>query len=381
MIANMPLAAFDLETTGVDVTSDRIVTATIITIDGAQVHADEWLLDPGIDIPEGAAKVHGITTEKARAEGLPYEDGYRRIRDRLETVWAQGHAVVIMNAAYDLSLLHFEGLRLGLPDFVVGTVIDPLVIDKQIDKFRKGRRTLTALCDQYGVQQGTAHDATGDCLSAARSRTNCCAAPSSHRSATPPRSWARKRSGAQTSKRHCSSTSNAKATTTPPRQSTVNGPSGELRDRVDRVGRRNPGLRAVLPGLPVRRTVRDATRYHRSDGGAAILNLDYFLVEAQGSQDHRLSGYPYPGLVLLNSGLRISRPAIAADSLASASASMDVRARHELRARTATRHPFAPGQEHGLPLSCQNMQSCHDSSSGDSRQPPELLPMTSSASE
>lgn len=73
-----------------------------------------------------------------------------------------------MNAAYDLSLLHFEGLRLGMPDIVVGTVIDPLVIDKQIDPYRRGRRTLTALCDQYGVQQGAAHDATGDCLSAAR---------------------------------------------------------------------------------------------------------------------------------------------------------------------------------------------------------------------
>ena len=57
MITDMPLAAFDLETTGVDVTRDRIVTATIITIDGSQVHTDEWLLDPGIDIPDGAAKI------------------------------------------------------------------------------------------------------------------------------------------------------------------------------------------------------------------------------------------------------------------------------------------------------------------------------------
>lgn len=168
MIADMPLAAFDLETTGTDVTHDRIVTATIITIDGAKVNADEWLLNPGIDIPEGAAKIHGITTQKARAEGQDYSDGYRQIRDRLETVWTQGHAVVIMNAAFDLSMLHWEGLRLGHPELVVGAVVDPYVIDKQIDRFRRGKRTLTALCEHYGVDQGAAHDATGDCLSAAR---------------------------------------------------------------------------------------------------------------------------------------------------------------------------------------------------------------------
>lgn len=168
MITDMPLAAFDLETTGVDVTRDRIVTATIITIDGSQVHTDEWLLDPGIDIPEQAAKVHGITTERARADGQDYAEGYAQIRSRLETVWAQGHALVIMNAAYDLSMLHWEGQRLGSPELVVGAVIDPYVIDKQIDRFRKGKRTLTALCQQYGVEQGAVHNATGDCLSAAR---------------------------------------------------------------------------------------------------------------------------------------------------------------------------------------------------------------------
>ena len=167
-LSEMPLAAFDIESTGVEVTRDRIVTATIITIDGAQVHADEWLLDPGIDIPDGAAKIHGITTERARADGQDYAEGYAQIRSRLETVWAQGHALVIMNAAYDLSLLHWEGRRLEAPELVVGAVIDPLVIDKQIDRFRKGKRTLTALCEHYGVPQGQAHDATGDCLSAAR---------------------------------------------------------------------------------------------------------------------------------------------------------------------------------------------------------------------
>lgn len=168
MIADMPLAAFDLETTGVDVRRDRIVTASAIVIgpDGAQ--PDEWLLNPEIDIPEGAAKVHGVTTEKARADGQDYAAGYREIRDRLETLWANGKVIAIMNAAYDLSLMHWEGVRLGYPPLEVGAVLDPFVVDKQLDRFRKGKRTLTALCAHYGVRQDDAHQATGDSLAAAR---------------------------------------------------------------------------------------------------------------------------------------------------------------------------------------------------------------------
>jgi hypothetical protein len=66
------LAGFDLETTGIDVEQDRIVTACVVQCGGGHDTASgTWLADPGIDIPEEAAKVHGITTAQARAEGHP----------------------------------------------------------------------------------------------------------------------------------------------------------------------------------------------------------------------------------------------------------------------------------------------------------------------
>ena len=50
-------ATFDLETTGVDVTTARIVTASLILLDpqGNVVRRGEWLADPGVEIPAGAA--------------------------------------------------------------------------------------------------------------------------------------------------------------------------------------------------------------------------------------------------------------------------------------------------------------------------------------
>ncbi|NKR32229.1 3'-5' exonuclease [Rhodococcus hoagii] len=169
----MPLAAFDLETTGPDPLTDRIVTAhlTRIVTDEHGVTTTSgrnWLLDPGIDIPAGATEVHGVTTEHAREHGQPYADGYDEIRAALEQAWADGFAVVVFNAAFDLTMMHHEGLRLSRSALQPGLVIDPLVIDKAFDQWRKGKRTLAASCEVYRVRLDNAHEAEADAMAAAR---------------------------------------------------------------------------------------------------------------------------------------------------------------------------------------------------------------------
>ncbi|NUQ88686.1 MAG: 3'-5' exonuclease, partial [Glycomyces artemisiae] len=52
-----PLLGFDTETTGVSVEQDRIVQAALVTGTGSTT----WLIDPGVTIPPGATRVHGIT--------------------------------------------------------------------------------------------------------------------------------------------------------------------------------------------------------------------------------------------------------------------------------------------------------------------------------
>ena len=61
--------AYDCETTGIDVETDRIVTATLVKIDGSEVESREWLINPGVEIPDEATAVHGVTTLHARACG------------------------------------------------------------------------------------------------------------------------------------------------------------------------------------------------------------------------------------------------------------------------------------------------------------------------
>lgn len=168
---NTPFAPFDLETTAPNPLEARIVTACLMRIDHqpAATSARNWLLDPGIEIPTGASDIHGVTTERARAEGQNYYEGYAEIRGDLERVWAEGRIVIAYNAVYDLTVIDAEGQRLGEPPLVCGLVIDPFVIDRAVDKFRRGRRTLGVTCEFYGVPLGDdAHSADADALAAAR---------------------------------------------------------------------------------------------------------------------------------------------------------------------------------------------------------------------
>jgi DNA polymerase-3 subunit epsilon len=49
-----------------------------------------------------------------------------------------------------------------------GVVIDPLVLDKHLDTYRRGSRTLAAACAHYGVTLDGAHEASADALGAMR---------------------------------------------------------------------------------------------------------------------------------------------------------------------------------------------------------------------
>ncbi|MDR3107545.1 MAG: DNA polymerase III subunit epsilon, partial [Bifidobacteriaceae bacterium] len=160
----------DTETTGVQVERDRIVTAALVrrTDQGEETNAT-WLINPGVEIPSPATAVHGITTERARAEGRDPAEALEEIAARLAAALADGLAVLAFNAAYDLRILGAELKRHGLASLeerlgtAVAPVIDPLVIDRGVDRYRRGKRKLGDLMAVYGVRDSARlHDALED---------------------------------------------------------------------------------------------------------------------------------------------------------------------------------------------------------------------------
>ncbi|MFD1831462.1 MULTISPECIES: exonuclease domain-containing protein [Streptomyces] len=169
-----PLAAFDTETTGVDTERDRIVSAALVVQDApdAPVRAEHWLVDPGVPVPEPASAVHGLTGEHLREHGRPPAQVLGEVVRALAEQGEAGRPLVVMNAPFDLTLLDRELRRhLGAP--LAGAcgpaplrVLDPRVLDKHLDRYRRGRRTLTDLCAHYGVELAGAHDAAADATAA-----------------------------------------------------------------------------------------------------------------------------------------------------------------------------------------------------------------------
>ena len=112
----------------------------------------EWLVDPGVEIPAEAAAIHGVSTERARAEGLDPATATAGIAEALAGFFDAGIPVMAFNAAYDFTVLANECARYGLQTPTATPVIDPFILDKQMDRYRRGKRTLVALCELYGVR-------------------------------------------------------------------------------------------------------------------------------------------------------------------------------------------------------------------------------------
>lgn len=184
---NGPLLGFDVETTGVDTETARIVTAAIGKADkpGAWRSTTE-LVNPGVPIPPEASAVHHITDERA-ANGIHPIKAVAWIDLELQAAWASGAPVIAYNAVFDLSILDREMRRhLGRPLEISGPVIDPLVLDKAVDRYlahlktcavKKGgdcdcgnSRRLSDTCKRYGITltEEAAHTAGGDCYATIR---------------------------------------------------------------------------------------------------------------------------------------------------------------------------------------------------------------------
>jgi len=165
------LAVFDTETTGLSTRDDRIVTAFLGVMgpDGELTESFSWLADPGIVIPPRATEVHGITTKMAQEQGRPAAEVVAEVLRELTRLLGAGIPLVVYNASYDLSLTNSEAKRYGLqPLDNPRPIIDPLVIDRALDTYRKGKRTLDVVSMHYGIINDNAHNAEGDAVTAGR---------------------------------------------------------------------------------------------------------------------------------------------------------------------------------------------------------------------
>jgi DNA polymerase-3 subunit epsilon len=136
-----PIAFFDLETTGINVTNDRIIELSVLKI--SPEGNEEWMtsrINPGIPIPEKATAIHGIRDEDV-ANAPSFKEIARNLASFLEGCDLAGYNAI----KFDIPLLAEEFHRANV-DF---NFRKRKYIDVQVIFHKKEQRTLSAAYQFY----------------------------------------------------------------------------------------------------------------------------------------------------------------------------------------------------------------------------------------
>lgn len=150
-----PIVFFDLETTGVNVTHDRIVEISFLKVyPNGKEEIKSRRINPEMPIPPQATAIHGITDEDVK-DCPTFKQIAKSLADQLEGCDLAG----FNSSRFDVPLLAEEFLRAGV-EFDVSR---RKFIDVQIIFHKKEQRTLEAAYDFYCHKKlENAHSAEAD---------------------------------------------------------------------------------------------------------------------------------------------------------------------------------------------------------------------------
>ena len=154
----------DTETTGLYAEGgDRLVEFAGLEMINRQITGNNLHLyvHPERDMPEEAAKVHGLTIEVLEEKNAPpFAEVGRQIADFIRDA-----ELIIHNAKFDVGFLNMEFRRMGLPSIeeLGCTVTDTLAMAREM--FPGQKASLDALCNRLSVDRSkrVLHGALIDC--------------------------------------------------------------------------------------------------------------------------------------------------------------------------------------------------------------------------
>lgn len=154
----MKIITFDTETSGIDTKNDRIITCFVRAKDGDKVVFEQnWVIDPGVEIPKEASDVHGMTTEWVRENGRKdVAEAIGEIHRALVKYAVWGYLVCGYNLSFDMSVLEAEVARHGPADAwyfpADAEFLDPVIFSRVFDKYKKGGHQLITVAKRNGIE-------------------------------------------------------------------------------------------------------------------------------------------------------------------------------------------------------------------------------------
>ncbi|ULC60527.1 3'-5' exonuclease [Flaviramulus sp. BrNp1-15] len=150
-----PICFFDLETTGVNITSDRIVEISILKVfPNGNKESKTWLVNPEMPIPKEVTAIHGITNEK-----VANEPTFKELAKDIYNIIKDSDLGGFNSNRFDIPLLAEEMLRAEI-DF---DMKNRLAVDVQTIFHKMEQRTLSAAYKFYCDKNlDDAHSAEAD---------------------------------------------------------------------------------------------------------------------------------------------------------------------------------------------------------------------------
>ena len=117
-----PIVFFDLETTGINISKDRIVEISLLKIfPNGNKESKTWLVNPEIEIPFEVSAIHGITNEKVVTEPT-----FKELAETINSMISDSDLAGFNSNRFDIPLLAEEFLRVGV-DFEVIISINTII--------------------------------------------------------------------------------------------------------------------------------------------------------------------------------------------------------------------------------------------------------------
>lgn len=150
-----PIVFFDLETTGINITKDRIVEISILKVlPNGNKESKTWLVNPEMEIPGEVIEIHGITNEK-----VANEPTFKQLAAQVNQMIKGCDLAGFNSNRFDIPLLAEEMLRAEVEFDMKNRV----AVDVQVIFHKKEERTLSAAYKFYcNKTLENAHSAEAD---------------------------------------------------------------------------------------------------------------------------------------------------------------------------------------------------------------------------
>ncbi|WP_397363274.1 exonuclease domain-containing protein [Olleya sp. R77988] len=152
-----PICFFDLETTGINITTDRVVEISILKVfPNGNKESKTWLVNPEMPIPAFVSEIHGVTDER-----VANEPTFKQLAPEISAMIKDADLAGFNSNRFDIPLLAEEMLRADL-DF---DMKNRVAVDVQTIFHKMEKRTLSAAYKFYCDKSlENAHTAEADTL-------------------------------------------------------------------------------------------------------------------------------------------------------------------------------------------------------------------------